>query len=255
MVEAREEDLPEGERVEGECFPLAATAEEWMRWAEGCSNPGQLIAWLVQTGRLGEYPELAALIDVPQDAQWHPEGPVHTHTDFVLAAAGRIADREGLHGTERAILLFAALTHDLGKPKTTVQRLKRGELRWTAYGHDQEGVPIAARLLRRLGISEEIVACVLPLVERHMAFRDFTGNETGAKVIRRMALRLAPATLRQLGYLIEADYSGRPPLPQGLPPSARHMLVLAERFGVLDGCEPEDVASRRDAETQRRREG
>lgn len=239
MVETREEDVPDKERVAGDCFPLSATAEEWMRWAEACSFPGQLLGWLRQTGRLEEYPELAALIDVPQDAQWHPEGPVDTHTGFVLDAAGRIADREGLQGTERAILLFAALTHDLGKPATTRQRLKRGELRWTAYGHDQEGVPIAAHLLRRIGIAEEIIACVLPLVERHMAFRDFTGNETGAKVIRRMALRLAPATLRQLGYLIEADYSGRPPLPQGLPPSARHMLALAERNGVLDGCDPE----------------
>jgi tRNA nucleotidyltransferase (CCA-adding enzyme) len=232
MVEPNETDA-------GECFPHAATAEEWMRWAEACPAPGRLLAWLSQTGRLEEYPELAALIDVPQDEQWHPEGPVDTHTGFVLEAAGQIADREALQGSERAILLFAALTHDLGKPATTRQRLKRGELRWTAYGHDQEGVPIAARLLRRIGIAEEIVARVLPLVERHMAFRDFTGNETGAKVIRRMALRLAPATVRQLGYLIEADYSGRPPLPQGLPPNARQMLALAERHGVLDGCEPD----------------
>lgn len=239
MVEPLEEDVPDEEQLAGDGFPLAATAEEWMRWTAECLRPGQLIAWLSETGRLDEYPELAALVGVPQDAQWHPEGPVHTHTDLVLAAAGRIADREGLRGTERAILMFAALTHDLGKPKTTVQRLKRGELRWTAYGHDQEGVPIAARLLRRIGISEEIIVCVLPLVERHMAFRDFTGNETGAKVIRRMAQRLVPATLRQLGYLIEADYSGRPPLPQGLPASAQHMLVLAERYGVLDGCDPD----------------
>lgn len=222
-----------------EYFPHAPSREEWLRWAEHAPSPGQLLAWLQETGRLGEYPELAALVDVPQDAEWHPEGPVHTHTGYVLEAAGRIAEREGLEGFERAVLLFAALTHDLGKPATTRQRLKRGELRWTAYGHDQEGVPIAARFLRRVDLPEELIACVLPLVERHMAFRDFTGNETGAKAIRRMAHRLAPATLRQLGYVIEADYSGRPPLPPGLPHPARQMLLLAERHGVLDGVEPE----------------
>lgn len=225
--------------LDHECFPHAPNAEEWMRWAEQCAHPGHLLAWLQETGQIGFYPELAALIDVPQDAEWHPEGPVHTHTGYVLEAAGRVAEREGLSGVERAVLLFAALTHDLGKPTTTRQRLKRGELRWTAYGHDLEGVPIAAHLLRRIGIPEEIIAQVLPLVERHMAFRDFTGNETGAKAIRRMAQRLAPATLRQLAYVIEADYSGRPPLPQGLPDSARQMLRLAERHGCLDGCQPE----------------
>lgn len=220
-----------------ECFPHAATAAAWMRWVEECPEPGQLLAWLSRTGRMAEYPELAALIDVPQDAEWHPEGPVHTHTGFVLEAAGRIADREGLRGSERAILLFAALTHDLGKPSTTLQRLRRGELRWTAYGHDLAGIPLAEQLLRRLGIAEEIIACVLPLVERHMAFHGFTGNETGAKVISRLARRLAPATLRQLGYLIEADHSGRPPLPPGLPDIARRMLLLAAQHGVLDGPE------------------
>lgn len=234
--------LEEGDLEAGsapDCFPHHPSGAEWLRWAQHSSCPGRLLSWLQETGRLGEYPELAALVDVPQDAHWHPEGPVHTHTGYVLEAAGRIAEREGLHGFERAVLLFAALTHDLGKPATTRQRLKQGVLRWTAYGHDLEGVPIAARFLRRLEIPEEIIARVLPLVERHMAFRDFTGNETGAKAIRRMAARLAPATLRQLGYVIEADYSGRPPLPQGLPPSARQMLLLAERHGVLDGFEPD----------------
>jgi tRNA nucleotidyltransferase (CCA-adding enzyme) len=168
---------------------------------------------------------------------------VHLHVDHVLAAAGEVADREGLDPEERAVLLFSALTHDLGKPATTVQRDRHGELRWTSYGHESEGVPIAARLLRRIGIDERIIAQVLPLVERHMVGRDFTGNETGARTVRRLARKVAPATLRQLGHLIEADHSGRPPLPRGMPAGVRHMLHLAERFGVLDGDEiPRDEA-------------
>lgn len=224
--------------VENDCFPETATREAWMRWATECRRPGLLLRWLEQTGRLWEYPELAAMVDVPQDPQWHPEGAVHLHVGFVLAAAGEVAEREGLGPEQRAVLMLAALTHDVGKPSTTLQRDRRGELRWTSYGHEGVGVPIAEGLLRRIGIDEALIRQVLPLVERHMAARDFTGNETGARAVRRLARRLAPATLRQLGHLIEADSSGRPPLPQGLPPAAQHLLRLAKRFGVLDTSEP-----------------
>ena len=222
-----------------DCFPNTPTREAWRRWASECREPGRLLAWLRETDRLGDYPELAALTDVPQDPQWHPEGAVQLHVGHVLSAAAEVAEREGLDPEARVVLLFAALTHDVGKPCTTVQRERHGELRWTSYGHEAQGVPIAARLLRRIGLEERLVAQVLPLVAWHMAGRDFTGNETGARAVRRLAHRVAPATLRQLGYLIEADHSGRPPLPKGLPAGVRHLLVLAERFGVLDGVEPE----------------
>ncbi|MFN3648439.1 MAG: HD domain-containing protein [Armatimonadota bacterium] len=216
---------------------------DWMRWALESDRPGELLLELQRSGEIRRYPELAALVDVPQEPQWHPEGPVHLHTAHVLNAAAAIAEREGLESETRAVLLFSALTHDLGKPSTTVRRTRDGRARWTSYGHDRVGVPIAARLLRRLGISERIIQRVQPLVAEHMAYYAFKDPQAGVRTARKLAQRVAPATLRELLYLIEADHSGRPPLPPQLPPAAQRLRDLAERAGVLDGLphEPRDA--------------
>jgi tRNA nucleotidyltransferase (CCA-adding enzyme) len=50
--------------------------------------------------------------------------------------------------------------------------------------------------------------------------------------VRRLAAKLAPATITQLGRLIEADHSGRPPLPPGMPEEARKMCDLAVSLRV-----------------------
>jgi len=38
-----------------------------------------------------------------------------------------------------------------------------------------------------------------------------------ARAVRRLANRLAPTSIEALGRLVEADHSGRPPLPKGNP--------------------------------------
>jgi len=45
-------------------------------------------------------------------------------------------------------------------------------------------------------------------------------------------MRLAPASIAQLVRLIEADHSGRPPLPAGLPEGARRILAAAAADSV-----------------------
>jgi len=53
------------------------------------------------------------------------------------------------------------------------------------------------------------------------------------RAVRRLALRLAPATIEQWGRLVEADHSGRPPLPPGAP--AAEIVALARRLGTAAG--------------------
>ena len=211
-------------------------ADDWVAWALRDPLPGERLRELHRTREITAYPELAAMVDVPQDPQWHPEGPVHVHVAHVLDAAAEIAEREALDPRERAVLMFAALTHDLGKPATTVLREKRdGSKRWTSYGHDRAGVPIARQFLEGIGMPEELIREVTPLVEHHMAYRAFSDPNAGTRTVRRLAWQLAPATLRRLGLLIEADHAGRPPLPPQVPEPARRMLVLAGEAGVLEG--------------------
>ena len=213
-------------------IPRAPEAPEWRRWALESTQPGLLIPALQQSGEISAYPEIAALAEIPQDPEWHPEGCVDVHTGHVLDAAARIAEREGLGPEERCTLLYAALAHDFGKPRTTQQRDVRGSLRWTSREHDRVGVPLAEQFLQRIGEEETLIRRVLRLVEFHMAYIWFEDRNAGSRTVRRLVSRLAPATMRDLALLIEADHSGRPPLPPGLPPAAKRMLQLAEKQGL-----------------------
>jgi tRNA nucleotidyltransferase (CCA-adding enzyme) len=206
-------------------------AEEFMKWAIKGIECGRIAEYLAATGWLVHFPEIAKLTGVPQDSEWHPEGDVDIHTMHVVDAAARIAKRDSLEGDERAVLLFAALAHDFAKPATTALRDRNGIPRWTAHGHEAAGGPLARAFLERIGIKPAIVDQVVPLVENHLAHSSLR-NDVTPRTVRRLALRLAPANITQLRRLIEADHSGRPPLPAGLPESAIRIRDMAAAQAV-----------------------
>jgi tRNA nucleotidyltransferase (CCA-adding enzyme) len=209
-------------------------AEEFMKWAVKASQPGRIAEYLKASGWEVHFPEIAALAGVPQDPHWHPEGDVGTHTMLVLDAAARIASRDGLAADDRAVLLFAALAHDFAKPSTTMLRERDGRLRWTSWGHEPDGGPMARAFLQRIHIKAAIVDQVAPLVENHLAHTSI-GREVTPRAVRRLAMRLAPASIEQLLRLIEADSSGRPPLPAGLPEAAVRIRDMARQQAVERG--------------------
>jgi tRNA nucleotidyltransferase (CCA-adding enzyme) len=131
------------------------------------------------------------------------------------------------------VLLFAALTHDFAKADTTELREKDGMLRWTAYGHEAAAGPAARGFLERIGIKNAIVDQGVPLVEHHLAHTSI-GLEVTPRAVRRLAMRLAPASITQLLRLIEADASGRPPRPPGLPDSAARIRDVAAAQEVAE---------------------
>ncbi len=67
------------------------------------------------------------------------------------------------------MLLFAALAHDFAKADTTALRERDGRMRWTAWGHEAGGGPLARAFLKRIGIKSAIMDQVVPLVENHLA--------------------------------------------------------------------------------------
>jgi tRNA nucleotidyltransferase (CCA-adding enzyme) len=206
-------------------------AEEFMKWAIKSAHPGRIAEYLIATGWIVHFAEVANILDVPQDPEWHPEGDVGVHTMLVVNAAAKIAVRDSLEGDERAVLLFAALSHDFAKAGTTALRERNGVLRWTAHGHEAAGGPLARAFLERIGIKSAIVEQVVPLVENHLAHSSLR-NDVTPRTVRRLALRLAPANITQLIRLIEADHSGRPPLPAGLPESAVRIRDMAAAQAV-----------------------
>ena len=144
------------------------------------------------------------------------------------------AVRENLGGDDRAVLLFAALSHDFAKATTTMLREREGKLRWSSWGHEAEGGPMARAFLDRIGIKSAITDRVVPMVENHLASSSI-GREATPRAVRRLAMRLAPATITDLLRLIEADHSGRPPLPTGLPEGAVRIREMAAAQAVDHG--------------------
>jgi tRNA nucleotidyltransferase (CCA-adding enzyme) len=210
---------------------------EWSKWATQGHVPSQGLRLLDQSTWINHYPELLALQGVLQDPTWHPEGDVWIHTLHVCDAAATIAERESLDGDERTILLLAALCHDLGKPATTVW----SQGRWRSPEHAQAGVPIAEQFLRRIGCPAAIVDVVLPLVAEHLSHLQLPIT---ARSVRRLAVRLGKASIVQLARLIEADLSGRPPLPARASDELRQLVELAKVNEVLHEKPPRLVQGR-----------
>jgi tRNA nucleotidyltransferase (CCA-adding enzyme) len=218
-------------------------ADEFMKWAVKSAHPGRVAEYLKASGWEVHFPEIARLAGVQQDPHWHPEGDVGTHTMFVVDAAARVATREGLEGDDRAVLLFAALSHDFAKATTTMLREREGKLRWTSWGHEADGGPMARIFLERIGIKSAIADRVVPLVENHLASSSI-GRDATPRAVRRLAMRLAPSTITDLLRLIEADHSGRPPLPVGLPEGAIRIREMARAEAVHHGPQPPLILGR-----------
>jgi tRNA nucleotidyltransferase (CCA-adding enzyme) len=127
-----------------------------------------------------------------------------------LDAAAEIARREKLDKRSTLILLLSALCHDLGKPRTTVQKERDGVMRWTAPQHDKAGVTPTKTLLERMGVPKSMWDEITTLVAEHMAHI----NPLSIGGVRRLINRLGEGgtNLKMLSMVVEADLSGRPPL-------------------------------------------
>jgi len=83
-----------------------------------------------------------------QDAQWHAEGDVWTHTKMVCAELEKLVEWPALERATQIKLLFTGLFHDSGKPATTALDSETGRTR--SPKHALVGAEIARRVLREL---------------------------------------------------------------------------------------------------------
>lgn len=173
------------------------------------------------------WPELVPLADTPQDAEWHPEGDVWTHTLMVVDEAAR--RKEALTRPEQVSLMLGALLHDIGKPATTA--VIDGRVRSPA--HESAGGAPAARMLDRLNVHTmdgyDVRGRVLELVQLHMIPGAWQKADPPVLdgAFRRMARR---TNLALLARLAEADCTGRG--GHFDCSASRWFLERAERLGV-----------------------
>lgn len=120
------------------------------------ASTDQILAWAENQ------PWAKAMADCRQDAEWHAEGDVWTHTRMVLAEVARLPEWPSLDRDTQLKLLFAALFHDAGKPDTTAIDPATGRTR--SQKHALAGMEICRSVLRELGcglgVREEIAAFV-----------------------------------------------------------------------------------------------
>ena len=152
------------------------------------------------------WPELEALIDCPQEPEWHPEGDVWIHTLMVIdEARARI---EGLDRGPAVAMMLGAICHDLGKPSTTA--LIDGRIR--SPGHEEGGVAPATALLDRFNVNTldgyDVRRAVLGLVAHHLKPSMFMKSPTPVSdgAFRRLAQKV---DLELLARFARADCHGR----------------------------------------------
>jgi tRNA nucleotidyltransferase (CCA-adding enzyme) len=193
-------------------LPVERVWGEWEKWAAKSVKPSRGLAVLEETGWLVHFPEVAALRGTPQEPEWHPEGDVFIHTQHCLDALVSLPGWQAAEARHRCLLTLAVLAHDFGKPGTTSRAERRGALRWISPGHEAAGGPLATAFLQRIGAPLELTAPTGALVMHHLAHHHGQQGEFTDSQVRRLARKLAPATIDDLALVMMADSLGRPPL-------------------------------------------
>ncbi len=120
--------------------------------------------------------EVDALLGVPQPAKYHPEIDTGVHTWMAVDRARALSDQPRV--------VFAALTHDLGKALTPVEK-------WPSHhGHEGKGKPLVEALCKRLRVPGDWRKLALNVCVHHTHCH--------------RAFELKPTTLLKTLYAIDA---------------------------------------------------
>ncbi len=152
-----------------------------------------------ELGILKYYPELEALIDVPQSKKWHPEGDVWIHTLMAVDQMVKLKRGEEKYDLK---MMLAVLCHDLGKASHTQIQPDR----ISAIGHEKAGVPLTERFLYRLTDEHDFIKSILPLIEYHLAPTIYYANGAKNSTIRKLATKV---NIEELVMVARADFLGR----------------------------------------------
>ena len=214
-------ELP-AERVGGEWKKLLFKSEKPSLGLEAMRGMGVLEVL---------HPEIQELAGTEQDPKWHPEGDVFEHTKMVLDEATE--QGKDLPEKDRRAVIYAALMHDIAKPETTEEQ---PDGRITSHGHEKAGEKKARPILiNQFDLDHATAEKASKLVGNHLApmmLYQRRGEITDS-AIRRLAKRIAPATIESLGVLSKSDNFGRTS-PKALARKSPEVDWLLQRAKELE---------------------
>lgn len=164
-------------------------------------HPRRGITLLVDTGLadrvLPEVPKMRLETD-----EHHRHKDVYEHSLTVLEQA---IDLEPPDESADIVLRFAALLHDIGKPKTRAFEPRGGV---TFHHHEVVGAKLARKRLSALRFSKGFTSDVCRLIELHLRFHGYGSGEWTDSAVRRY-VRDAGHVLPQLHRLVRSDCTTR----------------------------------------------
>ncbi|HQR28103.1 MAG TPA: CCA tRNA nucleotidyltransferase [Nocardioides sp.] len=169
-----------------------------------CSpHPRRGLSLMVETGLAARVlPELPALA-LERD-EHHRHKDVYEHTLMVLEQSIALESRLPGGGPD-LVSRFAALMHDVGKPRT---RRFVGDGQVTFHHHDVVGAKLTRRRMQALRFSNAEIDAVATLVELHLRFHGYGSGEWTDSAVRRY-VRDAGDQLARLHILTRADCTTR----------------------------------------------
>ncbi|MGO1921029.1 MAG: CCA tRNA nucleotidyltransferase, partial [Microbacterium sp.] len=181
------------ERIQGELVRLMQT-----------DDPVRGIRVLVDTGLIEEFlPEVSALrLEVDEH---HHHKDVYEHSLTVLTQAIELEHSRHPGDAPDVPLRFAALLHDIGKPRT--RKLEPGGA-VTFHHHDVVGSRMARKRLQALRFDGDTTDAVATLIELHLRFFGYAEGAWTDAAVRRY-VRDAGDVLERLHILTRADVTTR----------------------------------------------
>ena len=186
------------ERIGEEVKKALLTSDKPSVFFERLKEMDQLSMW---------FPELEALIGIPQNPVFHAEGDAYTHTMMVLDQAAKLKNRL----QHPFAFMLAALVHDFGKAVCT--ETVNGAIH--SYAHEVKGLSLVKAFLERITTERKLMDMVLNAAEHHM------------KPIVKIRAR---SSLKSMNKMFDEAYD----------PEALLCLALADDRGRISAEDPAD---------------
>ncbi len=190
-------------------------------------SPSVFFTTLRECGALKKvFPELDALFGIPQTPYYHPEVDTGIHVMMVIDRAGELSDDIDV--------LYAAMTHDLGKALTPKSKLP------SHPGHEAAGVPLVSALSQRLRVPTETTRLAEVMSDQHLNMHrlDELRPQTILKMLKKLDAFRKPARVRKFALACQADSQGRggdfPDLPY---PQTKRLQAYFEAANSINAGE------------------